>query len=767
MSQSAIGMRDLAGFLEETMRAITATLGVDCCAILEFLPDGRDLRLRAGIGCQQRRHGRHEPAPGDAIEVNIGESAHPWGLLAVHSALPGSLGAGELAFVRSAANLVALAIQRRDVQTAHPRDDEVVQSILDHSPMMISFRDPSGRLLYVNPAWERTLGWTLEEARTMDLAALVDPDPEEEEDVQKLIERCYRTWTDFSIRTRSGKSVPISWARFRLSDDSIIGFGLDFTERRDAERALADSELRFAKVFQISPVALAISTITDGRIVDVNESWLEMFGYGRDEVIGRTNSELRLAVEPSRAEIVQRVRASGRPFRNVEIKVRTKSGDIRDVIVSAVPVFPNGGGETWLSAQVDITDRKRAQAERDALLESEKEARAEAESALERLRAIESITDTALQNLDLDELLQVLLARVRGAVNGDYASVSLVDERRREIYLHTVVGHTVELIKSIRSPLGHGVSGKVAADGQPRIEHDLATVDLSRVTGTTREDILALTRSTVAAPLKVGSRIIGVVTVASPEVEHFHDDDLKLLLVVADRAAPAIERARLIETVRAGRSRLKALSARLLTAQEEERRRLAVELHDELGQVLTAVKINLQSPRSGNLANAIASVDEAMERVRGLALDLHPSVLDDLGLPAALRWYTDRFARDTGIEVHFSADAADRLDGLLETACFRVAQEALTNVMRHAQARQVWVDLHLGPGGTEVKIRDDGIGFDVSAARERVSAGASLGLLGMEERVSPFAGELEVQSAPGQGTEIVARFRSGPRCDQG
>jgi signal transduction histidine kinase len=270
----------------------------------------------------------------------------------------------------------------------------------------------------------------------------------------------------------------------------------------------------------------------------------------------------------------------------------------------------------------------------------------------------------------------------------------------------------------------------------------------------------------VAAPLKVGSRIIGVVEANSPEVHHFNDDDLKLLLVVADRAAPAIERARLIETIRAGRARSKALSARLLTAQEEERRRLAVELHDELGQVLTAVRINLQSverkprsPRSASLRDAIASVDQAMERVRGLALDLHPSVLDDLGLPAALRWYTDRFARDTGIDVRFSADAAHRLDPARETACFRVVQEALTNIMRHAQARQVWVDLHVGTGGAEVKVRDDGVGFDVAAARER-AAGVSLGLLGMEERVSSFDGELEVQSAPDKGTAIVARFPS-------
>jgi signal transduction histidine kinase len=210
---------------------------------------------------------------------------------------------------------------------------------------------------------------------------------------------------------------------------------------------------------------------------------------------------------------------------------------------------------------------------------------------------------------------------------------------------------------------------------------------------------------------------------------------------------------------------MKALSARLLTAQEEERRHLAVELHDELGQVLTAVKIQLQSvgrkldaQNSADLTEAVASVDRAMERVRDLALDLRPAVLDDLGLPTALRWYTHRFARDTGIEVHFSADAVPRLEAALETACFRVAQEALTNVMRHAQARHVWVDLRVAMGETGLKITDDGVGFDVISARERAVGGVSVGLLGMEERVSSLGGEFEVHSAHGEGTRLSVRF---------
>lgn len=640
---------------------------------------------------------------------------------------------------------------------------EVLKTIFDCSPVMISFWDPSGRVMYVNRVWEETLGWTLEEARDGSFLKTMYPDPEQWQKVREFIERADGRWGDFRLHTRTGRVLDTSWARFHLSDGTSIGFGLDITERKNAERALADSEARFAKLFQVSPVALGISTIADGRILDVNESWLEVFGYRREEVVGRTSDELRLVVHPTRSETVDHHLATRAPLQNLEVKVRRRSGEVRDVIVSAVPVALNDGEETWITAQLDITERKREEAERHRLFESEKAARAAAEAALERLTAIESITDTALRNLGLDELLAELLGRLKGALGADFASVALVDETRQELYPRSIVGRTVPTIRDVRAPLGFGVAGKVAKDGIPRVERDLSEAALAHVKGASPSAILELVRSMIAAPLKVDNKIIGVVTAASERPHHFDDEDLKLLLMVADRVAPVIERAHLVETILEGRGRLKALSARLLTAQEEERRRVAFELHDELGQVLTAVKINLQSVeqrRDFNLQSAIASVDSAMERIRGLALDLRPSMLDDLGLPAALRWYTDRFARDTGIEVRFVADAAMRLEPALETACFRVAQEALTNVLRHARARHVSVELHIGAGGAELRISDDGDGFDVSAARERALGGTSLGLLGMEERVSYFDGELDVQSARGNGTEIVARFRS-------
>jgi PAS domain S-box-containing protein len=638
--------------------------------------------------------------------------------------------------LRAIAALGQLAIQSRDLPTVLHEAARLAARCLGANSAILQITSSGNRVLRANVDWN-------DAHESLDDSAL-----------QVEIGGRDRTWGLLVVRAQHARSFDGDDAAFLQSIANAVSFVI--------ERA---HEEHFAKMFQASPVALAITTLAEGRIIDVNESWLEMFGFRRDEVIGNTTTGLALGLGASvRAESVNEFRSHGR-LRNRELQAKHKSGEVLDLIVSAVSVPLMGEEETWLSAQIDVTDRRRAEAERDQLLEREQAARAAAESALERLRAIESITDSALRNLDLDELLQELLARVRGALNADYASVALVDARREELYLRAVSGHTLPHVLSIRTPLGQGVSGMIAADGQPRIVHDLSTIDLSHISGATADEIKAYSRSVVGAPLQGSGKIIGVVTAASPEMHHFNDEDLKLLLVVADRVAPAIERARLIETIHAAQKRLKALSTRLLTAQEEERRHIAVELHDELGQVLTAVKIKLQTverkldveSRAG-IADAIDSVDEAMERVRNLALDLRPAILDDLGLPMALRWYTHRFARDTGIEVHFSADDAPRLEPVLETACFRVAQEALTNVMRHAHARHVWIELQLGSAETGLNIRDDGIGFDVPAARERAIGGVSVGLLGMEERVSSLGGEFAMQSARGKGTRLSIRF---------
>ena len=227
------------------------------------------------------------------------------------------------------------------------------------------------------------------------------------------------------------------------------------------------------------------------------------------------------------------------------------------------------------------------------------------------------------------------------------------------------------------------------------------------------------------------------------------------------------ERKQAEEKLLESNDKLQFLSRRLVDSQETERRHIARELHDEVGQTLTVAEMNLQiliqssrkTPEKGRLKESLQAVERVLEQVRDLSLNLRPSMLDDLGLEPALRWYTGRQASLAGLKAEFRADAMEhRLSPVIETACFRVAQEALTNVVRHARARIVAVELSKQNGHIHLFVRDDGTGFEVAALREQAVLGASLGLLSMEERATLTDGGFECKSAPGQGTEVHAWF---------
>jgi len=214
---------------------------------------------------------------------------------------------------------------------------------------------------------------------------------------------------------------------------------------------------------------------------------------------------------------------------------------------------------------------------------------------------------------------------------------------------------------------------------------------------------------------------------------------------------------------------LRYLSRQLLEVQENERRHIARELHDEIGQSLTAIKVNLENmQREAQLPaerfdTSLAITADVLQRVRNLSLELRPAILDDLGLIPALRWYLDRMARSSNLSVHFTADpSVRRLPFTLETTCFRVAQEAMTNSVRHARARRLSVELWKMREHLQLVVRDDGSGFDVPASRRQNTRGMSAGLLGMQERVSLAGGTLDIRSQQGQGTELRACFPLQP-----
>jgi two-component system sensor histidine kinase UhpB len=204
----------------------------------------------------------------------------------------------------------------------------------------------------------------------------------------------------------------------------------------------------------------------------------------------------------------------------------------------------------------------------------------------------------------------------------------------------------------------------------------------------------------------------------------------------------------------------------LIEAQEEERGRIARDLHDVVGQALSAARLTIVSLRDGladpvartRLQDSLASLDQALATVRTFATGLRPAVLDDLGLEAAIRWQLNRGSRDGGFEASFACEPLPRLPADVEIGCFRVFQEAFTNITRHAAARNVSVDLREAWGSLELIVRDDGAGFEVEEVLAGPRKGKSMGLTGMSERARILGGTVVVRSMPGYGTEVRAMF---------
>lgn len=219
-----------------------------------------------------------------------------------------------------------------------------------------------------------------------------------------------------------------------------------------------------------------------------------------------------------------------------------------------------------------------------------------------------------------------------------------------------------------------------------------------------------------------------------------------------------------VAELEAYRSGARALASRILSAQEAERVRVSRELHDDTGQALTLILVRLQlienMTRDAEVRHELAELRElvvdTLDGVRRLAVQLGPSILEDLGLRSGLEWLADRVREDAGLQVELALDGADdRLPTTTALAVFRVAQEALTNVVRHARATRAELRLGEEDGVLTLTVADDGVGFDVDEARARPTA--SVGLFGMAERVALVGGTIEMLSRNGAGTRVIVR----------
>lgn len=314
-----------------------------------------------------------------------------------------------------------------------------------------------------------------------------------------------------------------------------------------------------------------------------------------------------------------------------------------------------------------------------------------------------------------------------------------------------------------QEPLERAVRGKT-----PVVVADVRRKDPTVGSWRAEAEVLGVV-GMAAVPLLSHDRVVGVLAAYNHRPNSFDPDSVATLMALASQAAVAIQNAQLFAELEAQREALRQVSLRLVNAQEEERRRISRELHDELGQALTALKINLDVARralpddvpsklSHSIHEATSLAVQTLETARSLSLELRPSMLDDLGLISALRWEIDRYEQRTGQKISFESElAGSLLRPELEITLYRIITEALTNVARHANANHIRVHLRVDNRQVFAEVEDDGVGFDVADLFSSSAERQSLGLVSMRERAELLGGRLEVISQPGNGTTVRVR----------
>jgi len=372
------------------------------------------------------------------------------------------------------------------------------------------------------------------------------------------------------------------------------------------------------------------------------------------------------------------------------------------------------------------------------------------ESATRWLRQLESlneISDALVSEMELPRLLELVAARLRELVRARLVIIAL-PESEGELVIRTAAGEGAEGLAGIRLGGRDSKTGRVLERRRSeRVDSMIEDLEVDQETG---RRIGA--RTGLYVPLLLRDRAIGVISAHDKEYAdpRFSDEDVRLAETFAARAAVAVDLSE-----RVARDALR----RVVGAQELERRRLARELHDETGQALTSILLGLKGVEDAGSEEDVRAattqlrelVVTTLQDVRRLAVELRPKALDDFGLVPALERLADTFGEQTSIQVELESQLGDeRLPSEIETALYRITQEALTNVVKHAQANHVSIVLARRDRSVTALIEDDGRGFTPAETRDD-----GLGILGMQERIGLVGGRLTLESAPGGGTTLA------------
>ena len=379
--------------------------------------------------------------------------------------------------------------------------------------------------------------------------------------------------------------------------------------------------------------------------------------------------------------------------------------------------------------------------------------------ASQRLSCLLEVARVINSSLELNEVLNHILSEASSILRAESGSIMLLDETARRLRVLAAQGPRARMIQGKHQNVGDGVAGWVAQHGEPVLLHGTASDPrFKRVCD--RQDL----RDAISVPLKAEETVIGVINLSNRLSETpFSQDDLDLLIALAHQAALAIRNARSFQEMRHQRRTVERLLGEVTRAQEEERMRIALQIHDGPAQTMHAALRNLEAVRalngdnssdlSGVLDELERTIRQGIQETRAVMIDLRPPSLEGMGLHPALRHDAKQWEQRTGIRAEFLQRGPERrLPNMVESCLYRIAQEALTNVWKHAQARQAWVTLDIQTRSCSLEIRDDGQSFDHDAVRGR--EGQHMGLRSLRERAELVGGRLTLGCFPGEGTTV-------------
>jgi PAS domain S-box-containing protein len=725
--------------------------------------------------------------------------------------------------------------ERRSAEEELKKEKEILAKIFNNIPVMIGFVGDDGGVKFVNPEWERTIGWTLKELQeqNVDIFAEAYPNLSYRQEVLDFVAASTGEWVDLKIKVRAGRVIDAACAIVHLSDGTKVAIAQDITGRKQAEDALRRSEDRIRLIIDTIPI-MAWTFRPDGRVDFANQRWLDYAGEGAFEDPNRIVHPGDL---PGVMEKWLVNKAAGKAFDN-EIRLRRADGEYRWFLVRTAPLRDEQGNPIkWYGVSIDIEDSKRAENKLRlaylrlsyhventplAVIEFDKDLfikrwskRAEEIFGWKESEALgKNVYDPdfpIIYKEDISEVDKINEQLMKGIVNSNLSLNRNYTKDGNIVYsewYNSVLKDEHGKVITILS-LVHNVTERKKAEEQQEFEQR----DKEALINTTDDMIWSVSRdlrliavnkayirgieTLTGITVKPGDEVL-MQDVVPPDIvafwkeaynralsgESFKKDTFiptfnksaeswretsfnpiykdATVVAVACHSRDITERKKAEETLQQSYEEIRRLTEHLQKIREEERIAIAREIHDELGQQLTVLKMEmkglnkkLHDTNEGTkqkFRDILDLLDATVKSVRRISSELRPSLLYNLGLVAAMDWHLKELEKRSGIKTIFNEPKEElELPDSIKKGLFRIFQESLTNVTRHANANKIIVTLEQTCEQLILSIEDNGQGFE----KGNIAAKETLGILGMKERSQTMGGNYEIISIPGKGTTVI------------